>query len=147
MTKKTLSIFGERVTLARKEAKYTQYSVCERLDIPRSTYSGYETQGKEATYVNLCKIADLFGVSVDYLVGHSDDKNPAGSRKLIGHAGKIEAALDAADADVNRDVTDMIEDMYIIIEAALGASSAQERQIYKDMLAAARKVAELHEQR
>lgn len=43
------------------------------LEIPYSTYIGYETEGREPKYDVLCSIASLLGVSVDTLLGHDSD--------------------------------------------------------------------------
>ena len=54
----------------RKERKLTQKELAEKLGIGESTYCGYENFSREPSYELLIKIADFFGVSLDYLLGH-----------------------------------------------------------------------------
>ena len=55
----------------RKILKLKQSEVAEKLNIPRTTYAGYE-QGLNRPNIDiLIKLADLFNVSIDSLVGHN----------------------------------------------------------------------------
>ena len=68
----------------RTSMNLTQADVAERLRISRGTYSRYETGEREMTYDTLIELAELFSVSVDYLIGRgecittiiSDDEMP-----------------------------------------------------------------------
>ena len=53
----------------RKENKKNQTEVAKYLNIAQTTYSGYEVETSEPTIDTLCKLADYYGVSLDYLVG------------------------------------------------------------------------------
>lgn len=53
----------------RKEKKLTQEDVSKVLNIARSTYNGYEQNISEPNIDTLCKLADYYDVSLDYLVG------------------------------------------------------------------------------
>lgn len=56
---------------ARKNANMTQKDVAIQLKIPATTYANYEQNEKSLPPVNiLIEIANLFGCSVDYLIGH-----------------------------------------------------------------------------
>ncbi len=57
----------------RKEFNYNQNDVAEKIGVTRSTVSDWETQRSEPSVAQLNKIADLFNVSIDYLVGREDD--------------------------------------------------------------------------
>ncbi len=63
--------------LLREANNYTQESVSEYLGIKRSTYSNYETGEREAPWVVLEKLADLYGVDLYDLI--SADMNVASS--------------------------------------------------------------------
>ena len=41
----------------------------------QNTISRYENLEREADYSTLIKIADYFGVSLDYLLGRTDEEN------------------------------------------------------------------------
>ena len=53
----------------RKENKKTQTDIANFLNITTVGYNGYETQKREPSIDTLIKLADYYGVSLDYLVG------------------------------------------------------------------------------
>lgn len=66
--------FQENLRYYRERAGYKQSKdFAQALDIPYSTYKGYETQGREPKYNTLCKIADLLNVSTDELLGRKNN--------------------------------------------------------------------------
>ena len=70
------NLFGERLRALRKQAGLTQQEVAEKLSVHRTAYTKYETSGVMPDPVGLVVLADLFGVSVDYLVGHDHAEQP-----------------------------------------------------------------------
>lgn len=60
--------FGDRLRLLRNERKWHQSELGERLELSPSAIGSYERNLREPSYFHLVKIADLFGVSVDYLL-------------------------------------------------------------------------------
>ena len=66
------SLFGERLRALRKRAGLTQEAVAKRLNIHRTAYTKYETSGVTPDPQGLVMLAEMFGVSVDYLVGRDD---------------------------------------------------------------------------
>lgn len=69
--------FSERIRKLRKENNLTQKELAENIGVDRATVAGYETKGKEPSYSTLRNIANFFGVSIDYLIGNSNIKEPA----------------------------------------------------------------------
>ena len=67
--------FSERLKDLRKQAGLTQVDVAERLGISQPAYASWERGAKKPTQENLVKIAQVLNVSVDYLVGNSEDKS------------------------------------------------------------------------
>ncbi|WP_429844545.1 helix-turn-helix domain-containing protein [Brevibacillus sp. FIR094] len=65
--------FGQRLKQARKEAKKTQDQVAKILGLDYSTISKYENNHSQPDNETLTKLADYFGVSVDYLLGRTAD--------------------------------------------------------------------------
>lgn len=57
----------------RKQKGLSQKQVSKILNITQQTYSRYERGITQADYNMLCKIADLFNVSIDYLLGRESD--------------------------------------------------------------------------
>ena len=67
--------FSERLKDLRREAGLTQVEVAEKLGISQQAYASWERGVKKPTQENLVKIAHVLNVSVDYLVGNSEEKS------------------------------------------------------------------------
>ena len=65
-------ILSERLRELRKERGYTQLQVAVYCDITEKAYQNYELMTREPKLEILIRIADLYGVSLDYLVGRSE---------------------------------------------------------------------------
>ena len=66
----------ERLKILRGEAGLKQVEVASRLGIDRTTYVKYETGASEPNQEMLVKLSRLFGASIDYILGVSDEKKP-----------------------------------------------------------------------
>lgn len=64
--------FQEALIEQRKLNRLTQREVAKRLGISQPSYIRYENGTAEPSLENLVKLADLFDVSVDYLLGRTD---------------------------------------------------------------------------
>ena len=62
-----------RLRELRKTRNISQLKLALDLSMNQNTISRYETGEREADYKTLIKIADYFGVSIDYLLGRTDD--------------------------------------------------------------------------
>jgi transcriptional regulator with XRE-family HTH domain len=61
---------GERIRELRKAKKWTQQELADKLGLDRTTISKWERQGgSEPDNATITKIADIFDVSTDYLLG------------------------------------------------------------------------------
>ncbi len=67
-----MKIFQLKLLELRKLNHLTQRDVASYLGISQPSYIRYENGGAEPTLENLVKLADLFDVSVDYLLGRRD---------------------------------------------------------------------------
>lgn len=56
----------------RKEKRMSQMQLALKLGVSQNTVSRYETGERQADYQTLIEIADLFNVSVDYLIGRTE---------------------------------------------------------------------------
>lgn len=65
-------ILAERLKKCRKEKGYTQNQVAIYCDITEKAYQNYELMLREPKLEIIIKIADLFNVSIDYLVGRTE---------------------------------------------------------------------------
>ena len=62
-----------RLKELRKKKHITQLRLAMDLNMNQNTISRYETGEREADYKTLILFADYFGVSIDYLLGRTDD--------------------------------------------------------------------------
>ena len=65
-------ILAQRLRQLRDEFHYTQQEVAIYSDITEQAYQNYERMTREPKLEILIRIADLYNVSLDYLVGRSD---------------------------------------------------------------------------
>ena len=66
--------FGEKLKLLRKGKNVSQIQVAKDLGISRRTYISYELDGRYPRNRDLYyKIADYFGVDVNYLLSENED--------------------------------------------------------------------------
>ncbi|MBR2302282.1 MAG: helix-turn-helix transcriptional regulator [Clostridia bacterium] len=64
-----MKVFQERLLALRKEFEYTQREVAQMLGISQPSYIRYENGTSQPNLQTLAKIADIFDVSADYLLG------------------------------------------------------------------------------
>lgn len=64
--------FSERLRECRKSVNMRQEDAAQELGIQYSTYRRYEQGGTEPTISAAARIADYFGVTLDYLAGRTD---------------------------------------------------------------------------
>ena len=63
------SIVSEQITTLRKEKKLTQQKLAQKLNVSTAAVCKWETGASIPDINILCKMADYFNVSVDYLLG------------------------------------------------------------------------------
>lgn len=68
-------ILAQRLKECRREKGYTQMQVAVYCDISEKTYQNYELMTREPKLEILVKIADLYEVSIDFLVGRKDERH------------------------------------------------------------------------
>ena len=61
--------FSQRLKKLRVDKHLTQAQVAKRVGVTASMVSSYETDIRLPSYDVMMRLADLFGVSVDYLLG------------------------------------------------------------------------------
>ncbi len=64
--------YGDRIALLREKNALTQEELANKLGISRAALSHYETSRREPDYDTINKIATYFHVSIDYLLGRTD---------------------------------------------------------------------------
>ena len=66
---------GKKLKALRMDKKYTQESVADAINATKSLISMYESDKRTPSRATLCKLADLYDVTTDYLVGRVKDKS------------------------------------------------------------------------
>lgn len=75
--------FGERFKEARAKAGFTQDELAQRLAVSRSAVAKWESDRGMPDVTNLKMIADVLGVSVDYLLDDGNALNLSVTKKAI----------------------------------------------------------------
>lgn len=65
-------LLHERLRALREEMDISQKELAARINVGRSTVSGYERGDKTPSFAVLIQLADLYGVSLDYLFGRTE---------------------------------------------------------------------------
>lgn len=66
---------GDKLRSLRTEKKLTQKQVADRIGLAISAVSSYESGYRYPSYETLIKLARIFHVSTDYLLGITDKRN------------------------------------------------------------------------
>lgn len=107
---------------ARENKGLTQAQVADKLGISDGTYKNYEQGKREPNNALLVKIADLYGVSTDYLLGREPAPPPADAMKLLG----IEKSVD--DDEFMRlysELPDYAKQIFVDVMAKLAQATEQ----------------------
>lgn len=101
-----------------------QKEVADDLNISRSTYSQYETEKRAPDFNTLCKLANYFNVTTDYLLGRTEDPTPPDLQK-------------ERPSDEER-LNDELDNIYNYIKAQPPEEQERLTAILRDVLAAVR---------
>ena len=66
--------FGYRLKMLRRQHHLTQTQVANHLNLSKTSISGYENNVKTLSQDVLIKLAGLYRVSTDYLLGLDDEE-------------------------------------------------------------------------
>lgn len=76
------TLLAERLVKLRRKYNYTQQRLADFLGITRPAYTAYERGTRQPDYETLLKLADYYDVSIDYLLGRTDNPEPSNVDKL-----------------------------------------------------------------
>ncbi|WP_186370656.1 helix-turn-helix domain-containing protein [Shouchella miscanthi] len=68
-------MYGRRLASLRKQKKLSQEALTQILGINRSTYARYETEKTQPDFDTLQQLANFYDVTIDYLLGRTDNPN------------------------------------------------------------------------
>ncbi|RHB60405.1 helix-turn-helix domain-containing protein [Hungatella hathewayi] len=95
---------GTRIKRLRLEKRLSQKAMAEKLRIPYSTYSNYENNNREPNYETIKNIAEVLGITVEYLLNGETGLITADTAKYL-------ITLSGFDMESNRDGTYTISDI------------------------------------
>lgn len=98
----------ERLKQLRNEKGLSQQDLSSQLNVPRTTLSSWETGNRTPELLAMETLADFFSVSIDYLMGRSDYRNPIYVGELAESINKI-LQEDVSLADFIEKLTDRKE--------------------------------------
>lgn len=67
---------GSNIASERVRAGMTQAQLAKRLNVSESAVKSWEQFRHEPKSSNICEMATIFGCSVDYLLGRSNERLP-----------------------------------------------------------------------
>lgn len=98
-------IFPIRLRAAREHRRLTQGQLAERAGFQASAISHFETGARRPSFENLKKLADALDVTIDYLLGRTDElKGVATGDTLHRHID----ALTAEDQDLAKEILETL---------------------------------------
>lgn len=68
---------AEKLQALRQQKDVSQSEIAKYIELSVGAYQNYENGRREANYETLCKLADFYNVSTDYLLGRTSVKHMA----------------------------------------------------------------------
>lgn len=97
-----------RLRECRENAKLSQKYVALTLGIAAPSVANWERGKTNPSHENIVKLADLYGVSVDYLLGRTEDKRGADEIKIEDIDYALSGEIRDLSVDEKLDVIDYI---------------------------------------
>lgn len=114
----------------------TQQYVAKSLHVAQSTYSQWENGKARIDSTSLNRLADLFGVSVDTLLGRDETAAKRQNIPVLGNvaAGVPSVAVEEYDGDTEELTPDMMQDEYEYFALRINGDSMQPRIMRGDVV-------------
>ena len=125
--------FSNRLISLRKEHGLTQEDLAKLISKKRSTVSGYETEGKEPDLETICIFANYFGVSTDYLLGYSDERNHV-ETVFYNDKGNFERHFKSLPAELRPVVAKCFDSFYLLLGRDMQLARPERLRIYQELL-------------
>jgi transcriptional regulator with XRE-family HTH domain len=88
-----METMGARLKSARNKAKMTQEVVAKKLGISFGTLSGYERNYRDPDTETLSKLAEMYDVSVSWLVNGKEEKLSEYETKILNELKNIDESI------------------------------------------------------
>lgn len=135
-----MDTLGNRLKRARQNINKTQKQISDILGISIGTLSGYERDYRDPDTETLNKLAEIYGVSTDYLLGRTE--NPKQLNSILPEltakdkkdiAKQLERILEAMDSDTGLafDGEPMDEETKELVKTAIKSNLELTKQLAK----------------
>lgn len=128
------NLFAKRLRELRGELRKSQAEMASDLGIPRTTLGGYELEGKQPDYDMLCRIVDYFGVTTDYILGHSDARRSTDEIILCDNKNFMHHYDNLPD-EAKAIVAGLFDDFYVLLSRDMQQANEQHLAAYADLFA------------
>lgn len=125
--------FSNRLISLRKERGLTQEGLAKAINKTRSTISGYETEDKEPNLELICSLAEYFGVSTDYLLGKSDERNNV-ETVFYNDKGNFEKHFKNMPAELRPTIAKCFDSFYLLLGRDMQLARPERLLVYEDLL-------------
>jgi len=126
--------FSNRLIALRKERGYTQHELAKILNYKRSTLSGYETEGKEPDFETLCKFAEFFGVTTDYMLGISSVRTH-NDVVFVNDTHNFAATYETLPADYKQVIASTFDKFYLLLSRDMKQRKLSRLELYEALFA------------
>ena len=119
----------------RTQNKKQQQEVADYLGINRVSYARYESGERQPDFQTVANLADYFKVSVDYLLGRTDDPHPVTSNddvkkaidEYVKNKGKQSTVIRYNGKEQTYETLDMTDEEWEIAQATIEALRLKRR--------------------
>lgn len=130
-------LLGKRLRRFRKENGYSQNHIASILGVERSTYTYYETGKTVPVIFDLMRLADLYNISLDELLGfHADNSDPL----AFGDPRQpVKATIRRKERYLSEAVQDLSSEERQLLAYYRSAKPSERRQIFEFLRTSRRK--------
>jgi len=125
--------FSYRVKKLREEKEITGTQLSAMFNQTKSAVSSWERRGRQPSHEVLIKLANYFGVTVDYLIGKSNNRSgefrvvtPEVKKEIEGFAVKLVKQL--IESNTIKSIDDIDDPMIAMIKATLYADIVNKKK-------------------
>ena len=107
-------MFQTRLKELREHAGYSsQQSFADAFGVAQSTVGGWESGKREPKFDTTIRLADFFGVTLDYLLGHAERvaQSPAKASKLSVTEQALLCSFRQLNSDGQRRIAELTDDL------------------------------------
>ena len=114
-----------RMKLLREQHNLSQTDLAKILNISRQSYNFYENEKRDPDTTMLIRIADFFNVSLDYLLGRTNDPSPITQEKTSSYQEEVLRDIEDITPEMASEVRQFINYLKHKEETVAGAATGK----------------------